>query len=106
MRCRFCDTEIAAKALICYRCGRATTDARVAPPPVKRGLPAAVAAAVVLASGAAAAFLPDVVQGPEGGGGAAPRGRCGRRGRGVVAGPPLGRRDLVRLLARPGATGL
>ena len=65
MRCRFCDTEIAAKALICYRCGRATTDARVAPPPVKRGLPAAVAAAVVLASGAAAAFLPDVVQGPE-----------------------------------------
>ena len=32
MHCRYCGTEIAEKALICYRCGRATTDPRVQPP--------------------------------------------------------------------------
>jgi predicted nucleic acid-binding Zn ribbon protein len=32
MHCRHCGTEIAEKALICYRCGRATTDPRVKPP--------------------------------------------------------------------------
>lgn len=31
MRCQHCDTEIADKALICYRCGRATTEPRVGP---------------------------------------------------------------------------
>lgn len=40
MRCRFCDTEIADKALICYRCGKPTVDARVAPPPPARPWPA------------------------------------------------------------------
>ena len=30
--CKSCGTEIAANALICYRCGAATTEARVAPP--------------------------------------------------------------------------
>jgi hypothetical protein len=30
--CRTCGTEIADKALICYRCGRATTEPRVKPP--------------------------------------------------------------------------
>ncbi|OFW03887.1 MAG: hypothetical protein A3I61_07535 [Acidobacteria bacterium RIFCSPLOWO2_02_FULL_68_18] len=32
MTCRHCGTDIADKALICYRCGRATTDPRVKPP--------------------------------------------------------------------------
>jgi hypothetical protein len=32
MRCRQCGTEIADKALICYRCGAATTEARFKPP--------------------------------------------------------------------------
>ena len=32
MICKHCGTEIADKALICYRCGRSTTDPRVAPP--------------------------------------------------------------------------
>src|SRR5262245_7001100 len=32
MTCRNCGTEIAAKALICYRCGKATTDPRIKPP--------------------------------------------------------------------------
>src|SRR5215510_14728604 len=32
MKCRYCGTEIAAKALICYRCGNATTEPRIKPP--------------------------------------------------------------------------
>ncbi len=32
MTCTGCGTEIADKALICYRCGRATVEPRVAPP--------------------------------------------------------------------------
>ena len=32
MRCRYCNTEIADNALICFRCGRATSDPRVKPP--------------------------------------------------------------------------
>ena len=32
MICANCGTEIADKALICYRCGRATTEPRVKPP--------------------------------------------------------------------------
>jgi uncharacterized membrane protein YvbJ len=32
MICRNCGTEIADKALICYRCGAATAEPRVKPP--------------------------------------------------------------------------
>jgi hypothetical protein len=32
MICKHCGTEIADKALICYRCGRATAEPRVKPP--------------------------------------------------------------------------
>ena len=32
MVCSYCGTEIADKALICYRCGNATTEPRVKPP--------------------------------------------------------------------------
>ena len=32
MTCTHCGTEIAAKALICYRCGKATTEPKVKPP--------------------------------------------------------------------------
>jgi uncharacterized membrane protein YvbJ len=32
MICKHCGTEIADKALICYRCGNATTDPRITPP--------------------------------------------------------------------------
>ena len=35
MQCRNCGTEIADKAIVCYRCGTATTD------PVRRAAPAA-----------------------------------------------------------------
>ena len=32
MTCKHCGSEIAEKALICYRCGNATTEPRVKPP--------------------------------------------------------------------------
>jgi len=32
MICKYCQTEIADNALICYRCGRATKEPRVKPP--------------------------------------------------------------------------
>ena len=34
MQCRNCGTEIADKALICYRCGTATTEAKYQPVPL------------------------------------------------------------------------
>jgi uncharacterized membrane protein YvbJ len=36
MQCRNCGTEIAEKALICYRCGTATTEAKYKPAPIRR----------------------------------------------------------------------
>lgn len=63
MRCRFCDTDIADKALICYRCGRATTDPRTAPPPRPRGIPLPAAVTVVVAAAGAAVGLPEVADG-------------------------------------------
>ena len=35
MICKHCGTEIADKALICYRCGQATAEPRVKPPTVE-----------------------------------------------------------------------
>ena len=32
MKCRSCSAEIAATALICYKCGTATSAPRIAPP--------------------------------------------------------------------------
>ena len=32
LRCAHCDTEITDNALICYRCGKATAEPKVAPP--------------------------------------------------------------------------
>jgi glycerol uptake facilitator-like aquaporin len=36
MRCRSCGTEIADKAIVCYRCGASTTDPVRAPAPRTR----------------------------------------------------------------------
>jgi len=53
MKCRQCGTEIADKALICYRCGAATTDPVYKPPPGdarrrrSRGSPGSMAATVL-----------------------------------------------------------
>jgi len=66
MRCRSCSTEIAEKALICYRCGAATSDPKIAPPPPPRErgpLPVIVAILVILA--AAVVGMPQLPDGPE-----------------------------------------
>jgi hypothetical protein len=54
MKCRNCGTEIADKALICYRCGEATTTPRVQPPAVRSGrgpLPLVIAMLLLIAAG-------------------------------------------------------
>ena len=52
MQCRNCGAEIADKALICYRCGTATTEAKYKPAEPKRsrsrGTPLALAVIVLL----------------------------------------------------------
>ena len=66
MKCKNCGTEIADKALICYRCGEATTAPRIQPPraPRRRGpIPVIVAMLVLIA--AAAAGLPYLSPGAE-----------------------------------------
>ena len=51
MQCRSCGTEIADKAIVCYRCGQATTDPvrkAVVLKPKRSPLAAFVAAAILL----------------------------------------------------------
>lgn len=55
MKCTHCQTEIADKALICYRCGNATAEPRVKPPaqrPPRRSPLPSILALVALALGA------------------------------------------------------
>jgi hypothetical protein len=57
--CRNCGTEIADKALICYRCGTATTEPKFKPAPMPRrssGLPSIVLVLVLLLAAALAMF--------------------------------------------------
>lgn len=49
MRCRQCGTEIADKALICYRCGTATTEAKFQPASTSRRRLSPVLIAVLIA---------------------------------------------------------
>ena len=57
MLCKHCGTEIADKALICYRCGNSTTEPRIKPPvegslfekPRRSRLPLIVIVIVILA---------------------------------------------------------
>jgi uncharacterized membrane protein YvbJ len=48
MQCRNCGAEIAEKALICYRCGTATTEAKYKPAPVRRRSSSSRLIAIVL----------------------------------------------------------
>jgi hypothetical protein len=36
MKCRSCGAEIAANALICYKCGAATEEPKIKPPAARR----------------------------------------------------------------------
>jgi hypothetical protein len=64
MKCGNCGTEIADKALICYRCGEATTAPKVAPPPPPRERgPIPVIIAILLLIGVAVLVLPELEPG-------------------------------------------
>jgi hypothetical protein len=51
MKCRQCGAEIAEKALICYRCGTATTEPAFKPPSRPRRSPALSLVVSILAIG-------------------------------------------------------
>jgi len=64
MTCRNCGTEIADKALICYRCGTATTERRITPPSERpRRGPLALIVALLVIVLAAAAAIPQLAEG-------------------------------------------
>jgi hypothetical protein len=48
MRCKHCGTEIADKAIVCYRCGAPTAEPAAAPPARGRRLVIPVLAAIAL----------------------------------------------------------
>jgi hypothetical protein len=48
MKCRSCAAEIAANALICYKCGTATAEPRIPPPASRRRRSRLPVAALVL----------------------------------------------------------
>ena len=56
MKCRSCGTEIAANALICYKCGTATSEPKIPPPAARprrnRWLPVGLLLAALLAAAA------------------------------------------------------
>jgi hypothetical protein len=47
MQCRNCHTEIADKAIICYKCGTATIEAKHQPPAPRRASRASLVATVL-----------------------------------------------------------
>jgi len=57
MQCRNCGAEIADKALICYRCGTATTEARYQPAPIGRRRSSTMLRTIVLILAILAAVL-------------------------------------------------
>lgn len=57
MQCRNCGAEIAEKALICYRCGTATTEAKYQPAPIGRRRSSTLLRTIVLIVAILAAVL-------------------------------------------------
>ena len=69
MICEHCGTEIAARALICFRCGEATVEAVRQPPPRRRrrwGLAMAGGAALAVAGASLGGLVEPVPPGPIG----------------------------------------
>ena len=63
MKCRSCGAEIAANALICYKCGTATTEAKIKPPARRSGLGRGTIAGLILLGLALAAVAREVACG-------------------------------------------
>ena len=63
MKCRSCGAEIAANALICYKCGTATSEPRIKPPSRRAGLGRGTIAGLILLGLALAAVAREVACG-------------------------------------------
>ena len=63
MKCRVCGAEIAANALICYKCGSATEEPKVTPPAPRRGMSRGAIAGLILLGLALAEVLREVACG-------------------------------------------
>ena len=63
MKCRSCGAEIAANALICYKCGTATTEAKIKPPARQSGLGRGTIAGLIILGLALAAAARQVACG-------------------------------------------
>lgn len=63
MKCRSCGAEIAANALICYKCGAATEEPRIKPPAQRKGMTRGTLAGLVLLGLALAAAARQVACG-------------------------------------------
>jgi len=63
MKCRSCGAEIAANALICYKCGTATTEPRIKPPAARGRSYRGMIAGLILLGMAAAAIVREVACG-------------------------------------------
>ena len=63
MKCRSCGAEIAANALICYKCGAATSEPKIKPPAPRKGLSSGTIAGLVLLGLALAAAARQVACG-------------------------------------------
>ena len=63
MKCRNCGATIAANALICYKCGSATSEPRLTPPAARPSRSRAIIIGVVLVGLAAAAAVREVACG-------------------------------------------
>jgi len=60
MTCRSCGAEIAANALICYKCGTATSEPRIKPPAARPRSRAGLITAVIVLGFALAAVARQV----------------------------------------------
>jgi hypothetical protein len=57
MKCRSCGAEIADNALICYKCGTATSEPRIKPPAAARRSRGPMITTIVLGALALAAII-------------------------------------------------
>jgi len=63
MKCRSCGAEIADNALICYKCGTATQEAKIKPPAPRRGLSRGTIAGLIVLGLALAGVIREVACG-------------------------------------------
>jgi hypothetical protein len=63
MTCRSCGAQIAANALICYKCGTATSEPKIKPPAARRGPGRGTVTGLILLGLALAAVVREVACG-------------------------------------------